>query len=67
MNPPTAHIYADTEANAVFVTFSGGTWTDPGTGEEFEVAPTEISLSPERAREMAFRLTEASLKLEDQP
>lgn len=62
---PTAQVYADTENNVVAVTLSGGVWVDPVTGEETVIEPTEITLAPATAREFAFRLTEASLKLED--
>ena len=62
---PTAGVYADIENNVVCVQLSGGVWTDPDTGEETDIEPSEITLAPEVARELAFRLTEASLKLED--
>lgn len=69
----TADIYADHEDGIVALHFSGGNYLDDDTGETVTVPPTEVTLQPAVALEMAYRITVAAYALmgdnidEDQP
>jgi hypothetical protein len=60
----TAEIYADPETGTVCIEFSGGEYLDPDTGTKMTVEPTSVTLAPDIAREMAYRITIASYSLE---
>jgi hypothetical protein len=60
----SAEIYADHETGTVCIEFSGGQYVHPDTGRTETVEPTAVTLDPEVAREMAYRITLASYALE---